>query len=171
MGDNEASAEILALWEQATNEGMNKKLYKKIAHGFSDFRNMPSSYLLTLLRVFVNFDGELLYVNEIRNYLKENDQKLFLEYGSKFRNCRGCFEVFGIHPENIKEYDFKIEDDLDETRSKVYKNPERKADYDKKIRKQARKQAAENYKARLERMNQNKKKKEEIDRLIRKQDF
>ncbi|ELA42464.1 uncharacterized protein VICG_00563 [Vittaforma corneae ATCC 50505] len=144
MSDNESSHEFLSLLNQITNDGMDRSLYEKIACEFTNFKNIPSSYLLSLLKHFVRFEDEPLYVNEIRNYLKENDHELFIEYGNKFKNCKGCFEVFGIQPENLKEYDFvKVEREKKECNEKVYSNLKDRRNGDRKIKKQAKLLAAE----------------------------
>lgn len=177
MSDSENSHEFLSLLSQIASDGMSRSLYEKIACEFTNFQSIPSSYLLSLLKHFVRFEDEPLYVNEIRNYLKENDHELFVEYGNRFKNCKGCFEVFGIQPENLKEYNFLRECDLstgkekEGSSEKMYANFKDRKNNDRKIKKQAKLLAAERYKERLERLSEKKKKKEELEQLIRKQDL
>jgi len=176
MSDNENSLEFLSIMNEISTNGMDRKLYESVASKFSGFHNIPPAYLLRLLRYFVNFgDGDPLYTNEIKNYLRENDQELFLEYGNRFRNCRGCFEVFGIQPESTKEYDFRVDQrpasDGKAPEGKSYNGRKERGYGHRKIKRQARLQAAEKHKERIEHDNEKRKKREEIDRLIRKQDL
>lgn len=171
MGDNENSHLFLSIMNEISQKGMNKNHYERIATEFSSFQSVPPAYLLSLLRHFVKFEDCLLYTNEIKNYLRENDTELFLEYGNRFRNCRGCLEVFGIVPVNQKKYDFVIvpEDKREPVKMSINKK-ERKTE-DRLIKKRAKEIAADKYKKKIEKNNEKKRKQDEIQRLIRKQDL
>lgn len=171
MSEIEENQKFLSLYNQIITNGMNEELYMKTANEFINFIHVPSPYLITVLKYFIRFKDDLLYVNEIRNYLKENSNDLFLEYGNKFKNCKGCFEVFGIEPKEVKEYDFKVKKTEVSPKEKKYEDRKTRKYDNRKIKKQAQQIAIEKHKNRKEQLTEKKKKKEELERLIRKQDL
>lgn len=171
MSENETSLDFISIMNQISDSGISRGLYERIAHEFPNFMNLPSSYVLQLLWYFVKFEGSAIYTNEIRNYLKIHDETLFMEYGSRFRNCLGVWEVFGIQPVNVKEYDFKVDPEKVEIKPKTYGNPKERRCEDRRVRRQAKIQAVKAHKDRVERDTERKKKNEEIERMIRRQNL
>lgn len=171
MNGEENTHEFLIIMNKLKQEGMDRDLYEKIANEFGKMQEIPSVYLIELLRDFVSFQGEALYVNEIKNFLKEVDHELFIEYGRRFRNCKGCYEVFGIEPENVVEYNFKIESKVEEPKVKNYKNIKKKFKSDRKIKRHARMLAIEKQKEKTVIKEEKRKQRDKLDELMRKEDL
>lgn len=171
MDNNGNDKECLRLLNQIKTSGMNTDIYNKIAYTFNNVHNASSEHLLELLKHFVNFHGMALYVNEIKNCLKEKDPELFKAYGNRFKSCRGCHEVFGIVSDHLQEYNFKIKAPEPEEKKKVFDLPKERRNNDRNVKREAKRQAIQKHKQALEKKLDKKERKEELDKLIRKQDL
>lgn len=172
MSSSGASSAFTLISEEIKRNGMSKEIYGRIAIAFqdSDTYDHPD-LLLEILEHFVSFQDELIYVNEIRNFLKENSPALFKEYGFRFVHCKGCLEVFGIEPVDVVSYDFKVEKAVEEKKAKKYDAPSRRKRVRNSIKRQARIQAASNFKVKLNEKRERKRKEKEINDMIRKQNI
>ncbi|KAM0681188.1 hypothetical protein GINT2_000382 [Glugoides intestinalis] len=173
MDNNGNDKECLRLLNQIKTNGMNDDLYNRIAYGFNSVQHASTENLLELLKHFINFHGVALYVNEIKNCLKEKDPELFKAYGNRFKRSKGCYEVFGIISEDLQVYDFKIKVDAskEEEKKKVFDLPKERKNNDRNIKREARRQAIQKHKQVLEKRLDKKERKEELDKLMRKQDL
>lgn len=153
-----------------TNE-MNSELYQKIAEEFSCFINCPSNQILEMISYFLRYRGKSLYVNEIRNYLKIHSEKLFIEYGNKFKTSPGCFEVFGINSESIIIPSFKENIEQEPPKEKEYSDSSKRKKRNNSVKREARKASAEKFKKNIQRRREKESKRDEIEKLIRKQDL
>lgn len=171
MSTTDPSLKLLSFLELIKKNGMTTEIYEKIAHEFESIEHLSTPALLCLLRYFVEFDCTPLYVNEIKNYLKEYDNELFMKYGSKFKNCKGCQEIFGIETTAVKEYDFNIVKSIEEPKPKSFDKFRNKHRKDRQIKRKSKNEAAERYKKKLSERNDKKKKRSEIEDLLKKQDL
>lgn len=169
MGSFEAGSTFVLLDEKLRRDGMSRETYRRTADAFLSL-DAPVSpkLLLCILEHFVRFQGDLLYVNEIRNFLKENSPSLFKEYGRRFASCKGCFDVFGVESVDVVDYDFKVKM-TEERKIKEYGGRKRRAR--NSIKRQAKAHAALNFKKRLDEKRERRKKNEEINEMIRRQNI
>ncbi|KAI5176571.1 hypothetical protein PAEPH01_2369 [Pancytospora epiphaga] len=80
-----------------STHGIDTETYKKIAIGFTKTSfDCSKALLLDILGFYIKYEESPLYVNEIQNFLKENDKRLYEAYGKLFVGVPGCKEVFGI---------------------------------------------------------------------------
>ena len=162
---------LLNTLNELKKNGMNEDLYCKIAEEFSTFANLPTGYVLEVLSYFVSYKKKKLYVNEIRNYLKDHSKELFNEYGNRFINSPGCFQVFGIQQENTIIPSFKEEAKIEVKDPKMYNDQNRKPRKNNSVKKAAKKASADKFKMNIQRRKDKEREKDEIYRLIRKQDL
>lgn len=171
MSTTDPSLKRLSFLETIKENGMTKELYERIANEFESIQYLASAAVLYLLKHFVEFNFTPIYVNEIKDYLKELNEELFIEYGRKFRECRGCQEVFGIETSAIKKYDFTVVKPREEPKTKSYDRPRNRSTKNRQIKRKAKNEAAERYKKKLSERNNKKRKRNELEDLIRKQDL
>lgn len=163
---------FVSISDEIRRSGMNRSLYRRIANAFQDFDASTSSDLvLEVLEHFVNFKDELIYVNEIRNLLREGSPSLFKEYGRKFIRCRGCFEVFGIEPVDVIDHDFRVGKTIEEKKAKKYDTQKHRKRAKNSIKRQAKARAAFNFRAKLNEKQERKRQREEMDEMLRKQNI
>ena len=152
-------------------KGIDSKMYIQIIENFSHFLECPSYDVLEMLTYIVSFKENPFYVNEIRNYLKIHSEQLFLEYGNRFITSPGCFEVFGIQSQNISVPSFREEVKEEMIKTKEYSDAKNKKKKNNSLKKASKQAAAEKFKKNLRNRREKQKHREEIERLIRKQDL
>lgn len=174
MDDEVDNRIFLQILEELKNTGMTIDLYQKIAKNFYYIQHAPVSYLSILLKQFIDFNCKPIYVNEIKNFLKSNCPGLFLEYGKLFQSSKGVFEVFGLPPEHIQDYNFIIEKQKNEDETtKEYNNKgnSKRNLIERNIKRNAKKEASKRFKEKLEQKKERKRERNELDKLMRKQDL
>lgn len=171
MNKSESSTEFSTILYKLKKEGINPQLYNRISESFNSFVHLSPVCVLEMLSYFVAFKGKPLYVNEIRNYLKNHSKELFITYGSAFNGLPGCFEVFGIPQKAVKMPTFKEDVKIAERSQKEYTDHPVKRRKGRLVKREARKIAADKSKTNLIRRKEKNDKNEEINRLIRKQDL
>lgn len=171
MDEERCNREFKKILYQLKGHGINQNLYNKIAEEFNCFIHLPTNYLLEVLSYFVAYKGKPIYVNEIRNYLKDHSNELFIKYGNAFHGYAGCLEVFGIKQENVQLPSFKVEVKQEDKKIKEYDDYNIKKRRDRTVKRDAKKISAEKFKSNLIRRKEKDEKNEEIRRLIRKQDI
>lgn len=170
MGSSEAGNAFVLLDREIRRHGMSRDTYRRIADAFqSPCTSVSPELLLSVLEHFVRFQDDLLYVNEIRNFLRESSPSLFREYGHRFVRCRGCLEVFGIEPVGVVDHDFKVGRMEEREKTKEYGKRRRRAK--NSIKRQARARAALSFKKRLDEKRERRRKSEEINEMIRRQNI
>jgi hypothetical protein len=73
--------------------------YDRIMRLFIGDIGCPAPKLLELLRMLVAADVRQRYINEVKAFLRENDEELYQRYASCFTGNTGCMEAFGIRSE------------------------------------------------------------------------
>lgn len=96
---------------------------------------------LILIRKYLKREPK--YINEIKNFLKEKDEELFLEYGKCFINNPGVKEAYGIEPECDERVELKRVVSL---KPVLRQENEKKDDRKKKISRRNKKEVREKYK-------------------------
>lgn len=150
--------------------GMSRDLYFRIARTSTRNISQVSIFLIKdVLKHFVAFKDERIYVNEIKNFLRAHDPVLFHEYGKRFNDCNGCYEIFGIEPVNVQPYihdNNKGEEEVVEEKTFIKK---RKNRVKKNIKMEAKAKAVEQYHKKMEKRKIKKQKEEEFQALLRKE--
>ncbi|ADM11321.1 uncharacterized protein Eint_040300 [Encephalitozoon intestinalis ATCC 50506] len=59
----------------------------------------PHPKIIELIEIFVSAKTKPIYLNEVKNYLFENDKDLYRRYAGMFERNPGVFEAFGIQGE------------------------------------------------------------------------
>lgn len=166
---------IQKLIEIIKKHGMNNNTYDKIALMFTESKYLDTNIDLCvkLLGEFVHYKDKILYVNEIKNFLKLHNIELFNSYGHKFENIAGCKNVFGFEMDNAENFKLPNSendeiDDIKEKKNKKYSKPKR-LKIVKRIKSEAKMAAIEQFHKNIEKRADKKKKRAEFDALIRKE--
>ena len=133
-----------------------------------DYKNISIDILKKELKIYIR--NKPLYINEIRNFLKEHDQNLFIEYGLCFKYNPGVTCAFGIEHDTSKV-------DLQTTHIKMFKTfkPIYKLDKDIKkdtkaklhVKKTSKKDQIKRFKSKKEERELNDKKIEDIKKKLK----
>lgn len=181
MKNESEVAAFRALLEEAGAGQMGHALYAKIAYAFTrNSKHVSVNMLSSLLKLFVGATvPEPIYVNEIKDFLKIHNTRLYNRYASLFSFNIGSEAVFGIVPdkdagcpvldealeehrqaEEAEERPLKTEKSYRKVNRKKHKNT---------IRKNARQAAEEEQRRRIVRKRENRTKREEFKALVRKE--
>lgn len=170
MADTRGFEAFLA---QIKRHGMDADTYRHVSSAFAgDTSSTPSPVLREVLQHYVGYDESPVYVNEIRNFLRENDPALLEAYGRLFIRNTGCMAVFGIEPRDAVDFCF-VEDAGDGAaeaapKAKVFCD-KRKARMKNKIRQQAKAAAIEKHMQRQEKKTEKKAKRADYEALVRRE--
>jgi hypothetical protein len=148
--------------------GNLKKIEELFING--DYIDKPKAELIKDLTVYIKSNP--LYINEIKNYLKDNDTNLFKKYGECFKHNPGVTCAFGIpyasSKSNLETSHIKIF----ETYKPIYKSTTilKEEKYEKqKLKQKNKKERIKRYKDKETDKKENEKKIKDIKRRIRKQ--
>ncbi|AFN82801.1 hypothetical protein EROM_040320 [Encephalitozoon romaleae SJ-2008] len=64
-----------------------------------NFTNTSRSKVMELIELFISAETKPVYLNEVKNYLFENNKALYERYASMFLKNPGVFEAFGVQGE------------------------------------------------------------------------
>ncbi|AFM98081.1 hypothetical protein EHEL_040290 [Encephalitozoon hellem ATCC 50504] len=83
------------------NLKVGEKEYKNIAGILVDEISSKASHskVMELIELFISAEAKPMYLNEVKNYLFENDRALYERYARMFLKNPGVFEAFGVHGE------------------------------------------------------------------------
>lgn len=166
-----------ALLSRINERGMDAGACEDMALGFLHVsEGCPTPLLLSLLKSYVGYAKSPLYVNEIRNFLRENDRTLYEAYGRSFAGVPGCQEAFGIELPNLPAVWPTVapppapQDERaarsSATKSFSYKKKRRPKNI---IRKQAKAAAAAQHRQQVERRAEKKQRRAEFEKLARRE--
>lgn len=164
--------ELMRVYNYVTKCGLDRTTYEKIAQMFMGYMPEHSKIIDELLKAYINVKETPIYINEIRNYLKDNNKSMYKEYAKCFLTSAGCYEVFGLQPINVKEYKFEESEQSEEDKKpkEIIKNRNKKQ-IKTQIKSMAKSKAIANQKQAEELKKEKTKKKELIYEKIRKQDL
>lgn len=158
-----------SLLERAQYNGIDSELYEKIAVAFTRGADECSSQtVIQLLRLFVAYSGDPIYVNEIKHLLQNRDEELFKAYAQHFTDCLGSREVFGVDPVNPRPVEIESESEEEEKQKRETKYGKKRKRIKKRIRSEARKEAIEKHRNKIEKGKEKKEKRAEFESLLRK---
>lgn len=80
---------------------IGRKEYKDIVGILVEesFTNTSRSKVMELIELFISAETKPIYLNEVKNYLFENNRALYERYASMFLKNPGVFEAFGVQGE------------------------------------------------------------------------